>query len=210
MNGVPSNGALLAALLTLAPISIAAQSSEGTWYAPMDTLAPGVHVIEVDSTYPVMGESALDVLESLHQDAPEHDGARRPGYHEWRFRYRYAAWQGPQQCHPRDIVLLARTVTVLPEWAGRERAPPDLATDWDAFLGAIETHEMGHRTLAVAHLDRIFRALELARSGRCEELPDALQRAVEGPIRDEMEEQRRYDAETEHGILQGTIWPRRD
>ena len=209
MRGPFVSGAFVAALLNPIP-SLEAQSPDHAWFGAMDTLPPGIHVIEVDSTYAVHGESALDVLESLRQDAPERDGARRPGYHEWRFRYRYTAWQASQECHPREIVVLARTVTVVPEWDARDRASPDLAADWDAFLGAIEAHEMGHRAIALAHLDRVFRSLERARSERCEGLPDALQRASEGPIRDEMAEQRQYDQETEHGIRQGTIWPRRE
>jgi predicted secreted Zn-dependent protease len=102
-----------------------------------------------------------------------------------------------------DLALRARIV--LPEWHPREDVRPGVARRWRRFLENLETHELGHVTIALQGAHAIDALLDEGLSAEsCEDAARQADRAA-SDLHDRWERiNARYDERTEHGLTQGT------
>jgi predicted secreted Zn-dependent protease len=98
----------------------------------------------------------------------------------------------------------AHAHVLVPRWRPPRSAPEALAAEWDRYLAAVEAHERGHVDIAIEAARTLLRELEaLARFHDLKALRAAASEAAVAVIAAAHEEERAYDASSEHGALQG-------
>jgi predicted secreted Zn-dependent protease len=105
-----------------------------------------------------------------------------------------------------DVSLSVRVV--FPVWRRPEDPAAGVARRWQRFLDNLETHELGHITIALQGADAIDELLDAGLSAAtCEQATRRANRAAL-ELHDRWESvNARYDERTEHGIEQGTGLP---
>lgn len=154
-------------------------------------------------TYPVRGES----LEKLAPQTRQVRG-RFAAYTRWDTDWTFGLRQLAGGCDVLggDVRLSARVV--FPEWRQPEDPAAGVARRWQRFLDNLETHELGHITIALQGADAIDELLDAGISaGTCKQATRRANRAARA-LHDRWERvNARYDDRTEHGIEQGTGLP---
>ncbi len=161
--------------------------------------------------YTVDGVTAQEVRENLNARGPGAAAGGGNGHFDgltgwsltWVFRYQ----RGPE-CALANATVTMDVEIVLPELAQPEALPPDLAARWQAYVEALEVHEIGHveRQLTLA---RTLQAEYEAAGGAatCAGLGSGLSALGEQYIERIRLADLQYDVETEHGRTQGAVFP---
>jgi predicted secreted Zn-dependent protease len=154
-------------------------------------------------TYPVRGES----LEKLAPQTRQVRG-RFAAYTRWDTDWTFGLREHADGCDVvgGDIRLTARVV--LPLWRRPQEPAAGVTRRWQRFLDNLETHELGHITIALQGADAIDDLLDAGLSaGTCEQVTRRANRAAR-ELHDRWERvNARYDERTDHGIEQGTGLP---
>lgn len=169
-------------------------------------LPPGVQVQAMEWPYDVRGLTHSEITRSLNEGARRAiDGGWR-GYHRWRVRWEFRYQSGAGSCEIiASTVYLESTVT-LPRWRDRERADSALIAEWDRYIGALRTHENGHRDIAYRAAGEIQRALRRVRGPACGMVSAEANRIAGAILQRHQRLNREYDEETRHGEAQGASW----
>ena len=160
--------------------------------------------------YDVRGMTEDEIARSLRRDAPrELDGFQGEAnfVFSWTYNYDQAGERGRQpQCRVKNARVEIEIVVTLPRHRNIGRAADSIEATWTTFANALEEHELNH----AADFERIGRRIPEALNGvtgpcnRIEEVANAkgmdyvdrAQRAADD-----------YDAETNHGASEGTVFP---
>lgn len=185
--------------------------TEGTWPAWYDggsDLPSGVHAIERDSTYAVVGSTAGDLQDAMDATAPMVDGRRVQGAHTWQWwhHYEYKS-EGHGECRVTKSVVLVRSVIVLPEWENRATIDRDLVRAWNGYRFRLREHEDGHRTITLASATQLWNAVRSREPSPCASIKTNLRALADSVFVASEELQRQYDDQTSHGLRQGARWP---
>ena len=114
---------------------------------------------------------------------------------------------GTSFCSIRDVTVSVNAQITLPRWTPPPDAEPGLAAAWNQFLTALETHEAGHKDISArAGRDIVHRLQTL--TGLCSQINSSANEIARAIVDKAAEEQRTYDAETRHGMTQGTSFAR--
>jgi predicted secreted Zn-dependent protease len=95
-----------------------------------------------------------------------------------------------------------------PKWVRTDDASRPLVEKWDRYMKNLITHENGHRDMVAEAAAELTRAVAgLPPAATCAEID----RKVKALCRERMEklteDQKGYDAATEHGVKQGAVFP---
>ena len=108
-------------------------------------------------------------------------------------------------CTLRDVRVKVNAEIVLPRWTPPADADSSVITEWNRFITALETHEAGHKDIS-ARAGRDLKDQLRGLTGLCSQVnmraSDIARRVIDGAS----QAQRRYDAETRHGLAQGTTF----
>jgi predicted secreted Zn-dependent protease len=110
---------------------------------------------------------------------------------------------GISTCSARDIRVYVDAQILLPRWTPPAGTQPAVVAEWDRFVSALRTHEAGHKDIAAKGGTEIVKQLG-AIAGPCSEVGTRASTIARGISDRTREAQARYDAETRHGVLQGT------
>ena len=184
--------------------------AELEWYAGLDTLPAGVHVLALDSLYGIEADDAQTAAVQMQLFGPEIDGEPFYGLHRGRWRYRYDRTRLEDgRCRLTNARVMLRSVITIPHLTNRETAPAAMRAAWDDYLAAIRLHEEGHRSLAVEVLREFWSAVEGAVVDSCDTAREAVQVWASEASPEWRRVQEAYDDETDHGMTQGAVWPPR-
>ena len=92
----------------------------------------------------------------------------------------------------------------LPRWKGAQASP--LRERWEKFEGAARVHEKGHYDHAIAAGNEVAAALRDLRADTCSALGKLASARTNALVDKYTRLDEKYDADTRHGILQGTVW----
>ncbi len=201
---------LLGGGLVLAAGGVGAQEPEDEWWAGIEKMSPGLHVIEVDSVYRISGFTHDDILREMLRKGPGTDEIGvRLGLHlsQWRYSYQFGIDGGSRRCRLTEAQVLLRSTIVLPLWTNLTTAPPGIVQGWREFVRALDAHERGHRNRAKAQGVFLWQSLLGLEAADCEALQALARSAAEQVLADGREAQLAYDRDTGHGTTQGARWP---
>jgi predicted secreted Zn-dependent protease len=154
----------------------------------------------VRRTYPVRGDTLAEI-------APQTRRVRGSfaAYTTWDTDWRMQLTELGDRCQARDgdVSLTARIIE--PVWRRPDDAAPGLVRRWRRFAENLETHELGHVTIALQGAHAIDALLDEGVSApTCEQAMRRADRAAT-ELHERWERiNARYDERTDHGLLQGT------
>lgn len=122
---------------------------------------------------------------------------------QWQFAQRRVG----DTCAITDVLVTLSVQTQLPQWEHGPDVSSTLRAQWEAFLKATETHEKGHRNIALHTAVAIARSLEGEHGLACGELGQLANASARAQWDIGNQHQLTYDAATRHGETQGSRWP---
>jgi len=102
--------------------------------------------------------------------------------------YSYTLWHYYNFRNNRGRLLVYQIVMIRPKW-NKKGSTKDVEQEWDRYMKATDIHEQGHLMIFRAGFNRIKQI------GHVDKIDNILQLAQHSS--------NRYDAETDHGALQG-------
>lgn len=146
--------------------------------------------------YSVHGSSAGEIRQALNQQNPVH---HFDGYTSWQVRWHWPGY-GEADCDLAAATLETHIRVRLPVWQPPLRPDARLLAQWNRYITALARHEQGHVQRAQAGIQQLQQVLQ---TSTCLEAEARLQ-AVLDTMHDA---DRRYDADTQHGVRDGARFP---
>jgi predicted secreted Zn-dependent protease len=106
-------------------------------------------------------------------------------------------------CTLRDVRVRVSAEILLPRWTPPADADSSVIAEWKRFIAALETHEAGHKDIS-ARAGREIKDKLRALTGMCSQVSMQANDIARRIIDEANLAQKRYDAETRHGLTQGT------
>lgn len=170
----------------------------------LDKYPAGVEGRTSVSYYDVHGRTLAELRADMRRLGPKIDGGSFVGETRspmtWSWRTESVA---SGACSMRDVRVTVNAQILLPRWTPPSDADSTLVAEWKRFIGALETHESGHKdisTRAGRDLKDQLRAL----SGSCSLMGMRANDIARQIVDRANAQQKQYDAETRHGLTQGT------
>jgi len=166
-----------------------------------------VSVVVERTSYPVVGASRREVLDSIDKNGPERKGQKFAAYTEWEISWDFAIQparrKGQEVFTIANPSVQAKVLVTLPVWKAPSNAPESLRTSWQRASKALQHHEADHVAFALAAGERVLRRLM-----KLGPLKAADRSAVDDVMRAEIGkiqlDERSHDKKTKHGLTQGT------
>jgi Predicted secreted Zn-dependent protease len=172
----------------------------------LDRYPPGVLGRTTVTYYDIQGRTLAELSAEMRRLGPKVDGTSYVGETRspMRWSWRTESTAG-STCTIRNIVVSVNAQILLPRWTPPAGVDSALVTEWRRFIAALETHEAGHKDItarAGSTIEEQLRGL----SGSCTMISARATDIARVIADQEAGEQRRYDAETRHGLTQGTTF----
>jgi predicted secreted Zn-dependent protease len=182
--------------------------AESASYQAMNPLPEPV-VAESVEYYPVSGKTEAELRRMLDcAGCTWDDGKRYDSVTSWRVTWKYAVDETPGSCSIASFRTFVAINYRYPLWQRSERAADPLLMKWDDFMQKLSVHEQGHRDMAVrAAMDIEKDVANLAEFRTCTEAEQAIRKLGKARLKKLNDEERAYDAVTNHGRTQGAIFP---
>jgi predicted secreted Zn-dependent protease len=151
--------------------------------------------------YDVVGSTEDELIDQMNKLGPADDsGYRGDGLADTNLTWDWPG-KGTSSCQVDKAVVKNTNTVTLPRWLPPANASQKLKDEWVKFMHALVLHEQGH----VERYDADLKAVQdAARNATCDTAVDAMKDAVKNVVVKHRDE---YDAETEHGIKQGALFP---
>jgi predicted secreted Zn-dependent protease len=166
-------------------------------------------VIEKYDYYEVGGCCEKDIQCDLKQKCIKwNDGKKYDSVTSWKVRWDYGYDRAPQTCSVDSFRVTVAISFRLPKWSRPGDAPRNLIDKWDSYMKNLVTHENGHRDMAVEAAAELSRAVaDLPPALTCAEIDREVQKLSSARMMKLKEDEKEYDAATNHGYTQGAVFP---
>src|SRR5262245_29320142 len=193
-------------LLCVACTALSAGCASAPHSRALDSYPTGVSGRTTVLYYDVHGRTIEELRADMNRLGPKIDGANFVG--ETRAPMRWS-WHtrsiGGVSCSIRDVSVGVTAEITLPRWTPPADTEPGLVAEWKRFMDALEAHEAGHKDIsAKAGREIIDRVQGL--SGLCSQIDARGNDIARSIVERAHEQQQAYDAETRHGLTQGTLF----
>jgi len=156
--------------------------------------------------YDVHGRTVEELRADMERLGPRIDGASYVGETgspmRWGWRTRS---MGGASCTIHDVTVSLNAQITLPRWTPPSDAEPGLAAEWKRFVDAVEAHEAGHKDISAKAAREIIDRVQ-GLSGPCSQINMRGSDVARSIVERAHEQQQAYDAETRHGLTQGTLF----
>lgn len=193
-------------LSLLALVVVTACASGGTGKPALDDFPPGVTGGAEVTYYDIKGSTAPQLVAEMRKLGPQ-DG-RYFGETHSPLRWTWRTRNNGVNCTLTAVSVRMRSDVTLPRWTPPKDTLPGLATQWNQFIAALETHEVGHKNIAARGAKDILHKLQTL-SAPCASMSNEANRMTADIVTRMRAEQVAYDAETRHGATQGATFPGR-
>jgi len=170
-------------------------------------LPDGVKVRESFQYYDIDGLTADELRSQMkHNGTTWNDGNVYAALTTWDLRYHYDIVAKDGRFQLTEVATMVDIVFHMPRLSNGARAPQPLKALWGGYLEHLQTHESGHRDIAVASCRELYQALAgLGSSASRRDLEQQAESVIKNTFKRLKELQVDYDAETHHGIRQGAV-----
>lgn len=172
------------------------------------SIAPPV-VAEKYEYYEIKGDCEKDLHGELCKNGCTwDDGKKYDSLTTWHVKWDYGYDRAPRACSADSFRVTVEIVYRYPKWVRPNDAPQALAEKWDRYIGNLTIHENGHRDMVVQAATELSRAVaELPPTATCADLDRTVRALGRARMEKLKEDERAYDATTDHGVTQGAIFP---
>jgi len=176
---------------------------------PVQRWSSAPRVRETYVTYNVHGTSIPELRAGLSRNGVRmNNGDIYDALTSWNVKWEYDYDRSLDGCSVDDFRTVVDVTIRYPRWVSNDNAPAPLADAWDAYLRNLIQHEQVHRDIAVAAADRLIRAATaLPLATTCADLDRAVNALGRSFMKQLTLDQQAYDAETNHGVMQGAVLP---
>jgi predicted secreted Zn-dependent protease len=161
------------------------------------------------SYYEITGTTANDLRAQMDRLGPvSRFNSRHDGYTDWYVNWSYPYSTTNSSCTAGPIGVKVTITFIFPKWEAPSETPKGLVEDWTNYLNALQTHEHGHKAVAIEAGREILRSLKALPAYRsCEELEQAADITGQQILIGFRQKENDYDRDTAHGITQGVQFP---
>jgi len=156
--------------------------------------------------YDVHGRTVEELRADMERLGPKIDGASYVGETgspmRWGWRTRS---MGGASCTIHDVTVSVSAQIMLPRWTPPNDAEPGLAAEWKRFVDAVEAHETGHKDISAKAAREIIDRVQ-GLSASCSQIDMRGNDIARSIVERAHQQQQAYDAETRHGLTQGTMF----
>lgn len=171
----------------------------------LDKYPPGVMGHTSVAYYDIHGRTRAELSAEMRRLGPKVDGTSYVGETRSPMRWSWRTESHGGTCTIRNLVVSMNAQVLLPRWTPPADTEPGLAAEWSRFMAALETHESGHKDITARAASAIADQLR-GLSAPCTMINDRANDIARVIADRAEEEQKRYDAETRHGLTQGTAF----
>jgi predicted secreted Zn-dependent protease len=175
--------------------------------AVLDSYPAGVEGRTTVDYYDVTGRTYAELHAEMRRLGPKNNGnsyvgeTRSPMSWSWRAE----SSTGGSSCTLRDVRVRVNAQILLPRWTPPADVDTSIVTEWKRFITALETHEAGHKDIS-ARAGRELKDQLRALTGMCSMVSMRANDIARRVIDAANVAQKTYDAETRHGLTQGTAF----
>ncbi len=125
--------------------------------------ASGVEVPpSVIKHYPVSGNTARELHDSMITDGPFNEIVLQRVYAEieWRYQWKFDYTATAGQCRIKQFNITLLTTITMPQWINADSAPASLRALWPKVVAKIRKHEDGHKAIGIEGANVLARRLK--------------------------------------------------
>lgn len=203
-------------LALMLPAAAASAADSGVTVASIDRgpasrlqhLAQPV-VTEKYEYYDIQGSCVKDLRSQMRlKGVTMSDGMIYDSVTSWHVKWNYGYDRSPLGCSTDDFRVFVEIIFRFPKWTPGNDTAPALVEKWDGYVKHLEDHENGHRDLAVEAAVELSRAVAaLPPVHTCAEIDHYVKALCRERMDMLNEEEKAYDAATDHGSKQGALFP---
>lgn len=169
----------------------------------------GVNGITHIEYYEVVGRTAAELTAEMRLKGPKDaEGRAFSGLTKSPFTWRYTTRAEGQSCYATSVRVTMYTDVFLPRWIPPDDVVPGLIAQWKQSMAALEVHEAGHKDISARYAKDI-RDKIIGLHTLCYNFAVEANRLSNSIVADMRTAQIKYDADTRHGLTQGTGFPPR-
>jgi predicted secreted Zn-dependent protease len=185
-----------------------ASVDRGIYLQKVSTVAPPV-VTENYEYYDVKGDSETTLRCDISKNGCKwNDGKKYDSITTWRIKWHYGYDRGPQTCSAESFKATIDIIFRYPKWVRNDDASKSLVDKWDGYMKNLILHENGHRDMAVASAEELSWAVAaMPPAPSCAELDRRVRALYSERMQKLSSDERKYDADTNHGLTQGAVFP---
>lgn len=159
--------------------------------------------------YEISGNTASKLRAQMTQYGPSDErGIQHNGYTNWYVDCYYPNSIIDGRCATGPIAVTVTITHTFPKWDIPPGASKALVTKWNAYIDALNTHEAGHRQIAIDAGFEIAQALsKLPVYTSCDQLEQIADAIGQKILEEARQKEITYDQTTKHGMLQGARFP---
>jgi len=207
--GAQARGSKLGGTLAWACTVLFAACASAPHSPVLDEYPRGVSGRTTVVYYDIHGRTVEELHADMERLGPKIDGASYVGETgspmRWSWRTRS---MGGVSCSIHDVAVSVNAQITLPRWTPPADAEPGLAAEWKRFVDAVEAHEAGHKDISAKAAREIIDRVQ-GLSAPCSQIDTRGNDIARSVVERAHERQQAYDAETRHGLTQGTMFVRR-
>jgi len=162
------------------------------------------------SEYPVAGQTAALIRQSLDRNTPVRPGGKPfDAYTKWDIDWQLTwTFDADGTCRMTAVITAVRIWQTFPLLENADDLPPQLADRWEGYLRALIEHEKGHVALGVDAARNIERQLsQMGDRPSCDQLESEANALAREVIARYARLEAQYDADTKYGERDGARFP---
>jgi predicted secreted Zn-dependent protease len=193
-----------AVLVALTVGSITPMDAQGVRQDPA-----GVNAVTRTEYYEVHGRTVAELAADLRRQGPkDEEGRAYAGFTTSPLRWQYNTRPDGPVCTAFNVRVNVYSAVLLPKWVPPADTEPGLLTMWNQSMAALALHEAGHEEISVRYAT-LVRDRIVAQRAPCGRFSAEANRAGNRLVAALRAAQAKYDADTRHGLSQGTGFPPR-
>jgi predicted secreted Zn-dependent protease len=159
--------------------------------------------------YKIAGTTANELRTQMDQLGPiDTFGHRHDMYTRWDVQWAYPHSQDERGCTTGPIQLKITITFTFPTWEPPPGASAELVDQWNDYLNLGQSHEDGHKEIALEAGREILQALQaVPAQASCDLLEQAVDQKGQALLEQFRQKEIAYDQTTGHGATQGVRFP---
>ena len=157
--------------------------------------------------YAVEGTAAREILNSMQRNGPSDGDESFFAITSAQSGFRYLPVETPQGCTLDEIGVQTEITVTLPKWVDVKSATPALQETWEHFMSRLLQHERWHIDASKTAAEEFYAVLFDLQQPTCAQLDSHAKRMIQNISDRSARQNVEYDRDTDHGRLEGVVWP---
>lgn len=162
--------------------------------------------VSINTTYYKVNGSTPN---AIRKDMNKKRSGKFDAYTNWSVKWHFNTQKNRnKECEIKNIDVKLNIKFILPQWKAERAVDENLKEHWNNYYTALIDHENQHKDIAVEMAGEIEEVLkELGAEKDCNKLKKIANNTANKVLSDYKAKQKNFDAETNHGINDGAVFP---